>query len=114
MIFSQRYKELISFGDGESKDEICGDIDFTVKQKIVGALEDFREPVKYHPNRYDDYEETTDALEIAANKLNSIVGYPVANTAAADFMSYGGESGALDSMFTPFLFDLIELQYEAF
>lgn len=113
MIFSQRYKDLITFGDGEPKDEICGDIEFTVKQKIVGALEDFREPQKYHPNRYDDYEETTDALEIAANKLNEIVGYPVANTAAADFMPYGGASVALASMSTPFLFDLIELQYEA-
>lgn len=113
MIFSQRYKNLIDFGNGESKDEICGDIDFTVKQKIVGALEDFREPQKYHPNRYDNYEETTDALEIAANKLNEMVGYPIANMAAADFMPYGSEDVALASMFTPFLFDLIELQYEA-
>ena len=113
MIFSQRYKDLIKFGDGESKDEICGDIDFTVKQKIVGTLKEFREPVRYHPNRYDNYEQTTDALEIAANKLNETIGYPVANMAAADFMPYGSEDIALASMFTPFLFDLIELQYEA-
>lgn len=113
MIFSQRYKDLIEFGNGESKDEICGDIDFTVKQKIAKALEDFREPQKYHPNRYDNYEETTDALEIAANKLNKLVGYPVANLAAMDFSPMGDESVVLGSMFTPFLFDLIELQYEA-
>lgn len=112
MIFSQRYKDLIDFGNGESKDEICGDIDFTVKQKIAKALEDFREPQKYHPNRYDNYEETTDALEIAANKLNELVGYPVANLAAMDFSPMGDESVVLGSMFTPFLFDLIELQFE--
>lgn len=113
MIFSQRYKDLIEFGNGESKDEICGDIDFTVKQKIVKALEDFREPQKYHPNRYDSYEETTDALEIAANKVNDLVGYPVANLAAMDFNPMSDSSVVLASMFTPFLFDLIELQYEA-
>lgn len=113
MIFSQRYKDLIDFGNGESKDEICGDIDFTVKQKIAKALEDFREPQKYHPNRYDNYEETTDALEIAANKLNELVGYPVANLAAMDFNPMGDKSVVLGSMFTPFLFDLIELQFEA-
>ena len=113
MIFSQRYKDLIEFGNGESKDEICGDIDFTVKQKIVKALEDFREPQKYHPNRYDNYEETTDALEIAANKVNELVGYPVANLAAMDFSPMGNSTVVLASMFAPFLFDLIELQYEA-
>lgn len=113
MIFSQRYKDFIEFGNGESKDEICGDIDFTVKQKIVKALEDFREPQKYHPNRYDSYEETTDALEIAANKVNDLVGYPVANLAAMDFNPMSDSSVVLASMFTPFLFDLIELQYEA-
>jgi hypothetical protein len=113
MIFSQRYKDLIDFGNGESKDEICGDIDFTVKQKIAKALEDFREPQKYHPNRYDSYEETTDALEIAANKLNELIGYPVANLAAMDFNPMGESSMVLGAMFTPFLFDLIELQYEA-
>lgn len=113
MIFSQRYKDLIEFGNGESKDEICGDIDFTVKQKIVKAMEDFREPQKYHPNRYDSYEETTDALEIAANKVNDLVGYPVANLAAMDFNPMSDSSVVLASMFTPFLFDLIELQYEA-
>lgn len=113
MIFSQRYMDLIDFGNGESKDEICGDIDFTVKQKIVKVLEDFREPQKYHPNRYDNYEETTDALEIAANKVNDLAGYPVANLAAMDFNPMGDSSVVLASMFTPFLFDLIELQYEA-
>lgn len=113
MIFSQRYKDLIEFGNGESKDGICGDIDFTVKQKVVKALEDFREPQKYHPNRYDNYEEMTDALEIAANKVNDLAGYPVANLAAMDFNPMGDSSVVLASMFTPFLFDLIELQYEA-
>lgn len=113
MIFSQRYIDLIDFGNGESKDEICGDIDFTVKQKIVNVLEDFREPQKYHPNRYDNYEETTDALEIAANKVNDLAGYPVVNLAAMDFNPMGDSSVVLASMFTPFLFDLIELQYEA-
>jgi ketosteroid isomerase-like protein len=112
MIFSQRYKDLIDFSNGEFKDEICGDIDFTVKKKIAKALEDFREPQKYHPNRYDNYEETTDALEIATNKLNELVGYPIANLAAIDFNPMGDESMMLSSMFTPFLFDLIELQFE--
>ena len=110
MIFSQRYKDFIEFGNGESKDEICGDIDFTVKQKIVKALEDFREPQKYHPNRYDSYEETTDALEIAANKVNDLVGYPVANLAAMDFNPMSDSSVVLASMFTPFLFDLMRVR----
>jgi hypothetical protein len=69
MIFSQRYKDLIEVGNGESKDHICGEIEFEVKQKIAKILENFREPQKYHPSRYDSWEETTDALEIAAKKV---------------------------------------------
>lgn len=113
MIFSQRYKNLIDFGNGESKDEISGDIDFLAKKKVVKVLENFREPQKYHPNRYDSYEETTDALEIAANKLNEMVEYPVADLVAMDFNPIGDSNMTLAFMFTPFLFDLIELQYEA-
>ena len=113
MIFSQRYKDLIEVGNGESKDHICGEIEFEVKQKIAKILENFREPQKYHPSRYDSWEETTDALEIAAKKLNEIIGAPVANWAATDFSPIVDVGVVIGCMFTPYLFDLIELQYDA-
>lgn len=41
MLFSERYNDLIEFGNGESKDHICGEIEYSVKEKIAAVMYDF-------------------------------------------------------------------------
>lgn len=108
MIFSERYKELIDVGHGESKDNICGEIEFNIKKKIAEILVRFAEPKKYQVSRYDNLEEETTALESAIERLSDILGYSIIN-----MLPYGmaDVESALASVFTPYLFDIVELQY---
>lgn len=110
MIFFERYRELIDTEDGEFKDYICGEIDFSIKKKIAQVMVEFAEPQKYRPSRYDNYEETTTALESALNILSDKLGYPFI---PLNMISYGMEAidYQLGCTFTPYLFSLIELQY---
>lgn len=110
MIFSERYKDLIDVGHGESKDYICGEIAFAVKKKISEVLFDFAEPTIIKPNRYDNYEFYTNAFNIATGKLNEIVGVPVIQLRKNMFDEFKNQD-IFGSIFTPWLFDLIELQY---
>jgi len=108
MIFSERYKELIDVGHGESKDNICGEIEFNIKKKIAEVLVRFAEPKKYQVSRYNNLEEETTALESAIERLSDILGYSIIS-----MFPYGmaDVESALASVFTPYLFDIIELQY---
>lgn len=112
MVFSQRYKELIckTTPDGiEMSNDICGEIDYRVRKKIAETLFDFTEPQKIRPNRYDSYEETTDAFEQAVDKLNDIIGCPFLDLEMLRFES--DQAMRIGGIFTPYIFDLIELQY---
>lgn len=110
MIFSERYKELIDVGHGEAKDNICGEIEFNIKKKLAEVLVEFAEPQKYQVSRYDNLEEETTALENAVEKLSDILGYPIIDIYMLPYGMDGVES-ALASVFTPYLFDIVELQY---
>lgn len=110
MVFSERYKDLIDVGHGESKDYICGEITFAIKKKIFEALSDFAEPVTIFPNRYDSYEVRTSAFHIAIDKLNEIIGFPVISLTRNVFDGCENQD-IFGNIFTPWLFDLIEIQY---
>lgn len=110
MLFSERYSSLIEFGNGESKDYICGEIEYQVKEKIASVMYDFAEPTVIHPNRYDSYEERTTALNLAIQTLNDKKGAPYISL---HYNIFGCPTyNPLAAAFTPFLFDVIELQYE--
>lgn len=110
MIFCERYRELIDTENGEFKDYICGEIEFDIKRKIARIMIEFAEPQRYRPNRYDDYEKLTTALESALNILSDKLGYPLI---PSGIISYRVEEMdyQLGCTFTPYLFSLIELQY---
>lgn len=110
MIFSERYKDLIDVGHGEAKEYICGEITIFIKEKIFGILSHFAEPVKIKPNRYDNYEVSTTAFQLAIDELNKIRGIPVISFRRNIFDGLDDQD-AWKSIFTPWLFDLIELQY---
>lgn len=111
MVFSKRYQELIYVDkNGNYIDNICGEIEYSIKRKIALVLLAFSEPQKYHPSRYDDIEKETTAFEIAITKLSDILEYSVLGFN----WRYYNENDLvvqLACIFTPYLFDVIELQY---
>ena len=111
MVFSERYKDLINVGHGESKDYICGEIMFATKKEIYEVLSDFVQPAIINPNRYDSYEVDTDAFCLAIDKLNKIKSFQVIPLTRNIFDGYTDPDVFWGSIFTPWLFDLIELQY---
>lgn len=111
-LFSERYGELFQDesnwfgGDGDSN------VPYNVKVLIARVMEDFREPISIQPNRYDSCTVNTDALDLAISELDEHVGYRVVDL---DMMRMGSgldEFHALANVYTPHLFDLIELQYD--
>ena len=109
MIFTQRYRELIFNEKGETIGGFCDEIEYRIKEKVANILIDFAEPQKFRPNRYDNYEETTDALESAIYRLEEEMGYPL-------FLRNQSYSGYFHSDIAArpisTLFDIIELQFD--
>ena len=111
MIFAKRYESLIFHGeDHELRDEICGEVDFRIRQKLVSIMEQFAQPVDVQYDRYDDSKvEKSDALMEACNSFNDIIGVPYAGYNPYPF----GESGyRIAPLCMSFIFSIIELQYE--
>lgn len=111
-LFSKRYEGLLQGESGWFGGDDGGNVPYNVKVIIARVMEDFREPISIQPNRYDSYTVDTDALDLAIHKLNEHVDYQIVDL---DMMCMGSgldEVHALASVYTPHLFDLIELQYE--
>lgn len=109
MLFSERYRDKIEYGEGEPVDHICEDVSQEVKCELSGVMHDFAEPAVIYPNRYDSYDVRTTALEIAVRAFNEKVGAPLVRLEHNVFDEPGFDP--LAATFTPFLFDIIELQY---
>lgn len=111
MIFAKRYESLIFHGENhELRDDICGEIDFRIRQKLVSIMEQFAQPVDVQYDRYDDSRvEKSDALMEACNSFNDIMGVPYAGYNPYPF----GESGyRIAPLCMSFIFSIIELQYD--
>lgn len=111
-LFSERYGELFQDESNWFGGDDDGNVPYSAKVLIARAMEDFREPISLQPSRYDNYTVNTDALDLAIRELNKSVDYRVVDL---DMMCMGSgldEVHALANVYTPHLFDLIELQYE--
>lgn len=111
-LFSERYEELLQDEPNWLGGDDDGNIPYNVKALIARIMEDFREPISFQPSRYDSYTVDTDALYLAIEELNEHVDYRVVDL---DMMRLGsglGEVHVLANVYTPHLFDLVELQYE--
>lgn len=105
MIFSKRYKDFVKYGGFHQQDNICGKIDDNAKKEIIDLLHEFDEPKRVSRNRYNNYIENTSALSEAFknfSKLTNNITYNLSNK-LTNFL--------LPTIFNPFLFDIIELQY---
>lgn len=113
-LFSERYGELFQDepdwfgGDG---DDSSG-VPYNVKVLIARVMEGFREPISFQPSRYDSYTVNTDALDLAISELNEHVDYRAVDLDIVCMGSGLDEIHALANVYTPHLFDLVELQYK--
>lgn len=110
MLFSERYKDFIELENGEPVDHICGKIDYPVKKQVSAVMREFAEPITVYLSRYYSRERSTTALEIAVETFNA-----TNRTLFISFQHNISDDSVPDSLasaFTPFLFDVIELQYE--
>lgn len=110
MVFSQRYKDLLTSENGAVSLIKCGDISSESKMDLYNTLLDFNEPKRIKNSRYDNQFHTANAFNLAACRLNEIAKKEVVN----EYMIQLGhikDSPLLASIRTDYLFDLIELQY---
>lgn len=110
-LFSERYKELIEYGNGPSVDHISGVVSWDTKRHFSEIMIEFRQPIQIQPNRYESRTERTDALEVAIDRLRDYDIGLVVDLQYAQFLP-GGVEGAIAAQFTPALFDIIELQHD--
>lgn len=110
-LFTERYKDLIQFGEGVATDKISAHVSETAKKHLCSIMFEFAEPQRVQRNRYDAWIDNTDALSEAILDLNNFMEVPVIDLKAASF-SPCNSSELLAMYFTPFIFDLIEYQYD--
>lgn len=110
-LFSERYKDLISYGNGTSIDNISSKVDFSAKKHLCKVMFDFAEPLRIKKSRYDNWIDNSDALTEAINSLNDYLEMPLIDL---DDYSFPGASpeNVLASCFTPFFFNIIEFQFD--
>lgn len=111
-LFSERYGELFQDESNWFGGDDDSNVPYNVKVLIARVMEDFREPISIQPNRYDSCTVNTDVLDLAISELDEHVGYRVVDL---DMMRMGSgldEVHALANVYTPHLFDLVELQYK--
>lgn len=111
MLFTTRYQGLVEMGSGTPVDLICTMVHGEAKDDLVSALEEFAEPGTCHPSRYDSFTIQTDAMYQSLQRLNKYLGYPVIELNGSGM--FGNRYiDQLRVIFTPLLFDLIEIQYD--
>lgn len=108
MLFSERYKSLIEYGNGLPVDQISNIVSHKAKKHLAQVMFKYQEPMQYRPSRYDNWTENTDALEEATQRLNKFLDIDAINSGDPPITEEQGVAG----MFTPFLFNLIEFQYD--
>lgn len=110
-LFSVRYKELIQYGEGEPIDNISASVSYSAKKHFYKVMIEFAEPKRIKRSRYDDWIDNTDALNEAIRNFNEVMGFPVINMSDSIFSPCHQEE-IFANYFTPFIFDIIELQFD--
>lgn len=114
MIFAKRYESLIFHGeDHELRDEICGDVDYRIRQKLVAVMEQFSQPIKLQCSRYDkDDTEETNAFVYACEQFNDIMNVPYIQTSYMHMNIMDQGKTNLAAYCLSFILSVIELQYD--
>ena len=112
MIFSKRYKDLIYNPDGEWNDRIIGELDYKLKRNLVEVMKSFDEPKEYKKDRYSKEKIVIGAFQYAVYILNHELGYEIINLPSLQYIGFGDDISRIAGIFAPFIFDIIEYQYE--
>lgn len=110
-LFSERYKDLIKAGNGVPEDNISGSVEFLAKKHLCKVMFDFAEPIRIKRNRYDSWIDSSDALTEATTRLNNYLEIPLIKLDEYLYPDTPLED-VLASQFTPYLFDVIEFQFD--
>lgn len=110
-LFSERYKDLIYVYDLELTDESIDTVPFDAKLGLSHVMLVFCEPQEIQVSRYDYRTVTVDALELAVKELNNRLKKKILDLSSIAYLPESTMPHAFASVFTPHLFDLIELQY---
>ena len=110
MLFTHRYRGQVLLREKPYVDLICTNVTSDTQKKLIEQLVRFSESQSWKPDRYDNLQVNTDAMYMALKRLNELHSITVVPLNAT------GEFGnryipELEALFTPLLFDLIELQY---
>ena len=107
MIFSERYKEILSSQNRETERLFCDEVSVKAKVDISSIMNEFYEPFKIQPDRYNSYTINTSSLQEAIDKWVRIKCF--SRDLNLEKILY---EKAFEKLRTPFLFDIVELQYE--
>ncbi len=114
MIFAKRYESLIFHGeDHELRDEICGEVDFNIRQKLVEIMKQFSQPITLQCSRYDkDDTKETNAFIYACEQFNEIMDVPYITVASFPVFDYAPSDYInLSTWCLAFILSVAELQY---
>lgn len=111
-LFSERYEELLQDESNWLGGDDDSSVPYSAKVLIARVMEDFREPIVVKRDRYSNYAVNADALVLAIEELNEHLDYQAVDLSMSCMASGQDEIHALANVYTPHLFDLIELQYE--
>ena len=110
-VFSARYSDFISKESDNLIDHICNGATEETKTKLISTLIDFSEQVLSHPiPNNPNFDVVEDETYIALEKLNEI--HQESIIELNEIGHFGDRYvNRLKTIFTPYLFDIIELQY---
>ena len=111
MLFSERYKGALFDKEGNWTDTISSDVTFQCKQRLVEVMMEFDEPKTVRTSRYSSETKNCEIVRLIIEKFCHDFNY----YSLSCFLDYCGRYNQeqISSLYTPFLFDLIEMQYEA-
>lgn len=110
-LFSERYKDFINYGNDVPEDRISNTVTSSAKKRLCKVMFEFSEPMRIQRNRYDNWVDNTDALTEAISRFNMFLEISMIDLSMCAFSGTSKED-VLTSQFTPFLFDVIEFQFD--
>ncbi|MGN1381624.1 MAG: AbiJ-NTD4 domain-containing protein [Eubacterium sp.] len=110
-LFTERYKNLIHYGDGKAIDNISGNVNYLSKYDLGKIMLKFDEPEEVRRDRYNNWVDNTTALDEAISHFNDYINKPLIDLSLEHSQSMTANE-ILAKCFTPFIFDVIEFQFE--
>ncbi len=111
-LFSFRFADLVLI-EGQWVDNISANVTFSQKLHLVNVMLNFCEPLTLRKSRYSDDTVESNVLDYAIDFFNSLFDYPHFQKSGYDYVwDLPCDRNMLAGQFTPFLFNIIEIQYK--